>query len=539
MKNKKLKIFVYLSVLLGFLVSCRTDFVNEQIVKKNNTSSLTTKRISLKESPHRQRLTPLLSELNKNLNNGYNSQKSVNFGDSIIVDTDDIIMMENGTNFHTYTFKVKRTNAKPNDPVENIVLSPLSDGKYLELYVVYNLSENEKKKILEGKFVDTKNKKQITKIINGNFSNALLSKSGMLDCGWVDTGAFVTECSDGVHGMWNQDKWNECVADSKPGWHWTMTYHCDYIHDVNENNGHNGIGNNGNTGGGAFPCPDCPAPEPCVQVPTSPTPSTTITDENGCVVGLPTTPNIDLIGNDECSKAKNGIYKANNILKDPKVKTNMTNELSNKIAEPNEWAVGIGQNTDGSYNVTSPKVGNVSNGTVPTPIGDYTADGHSHSNNYYGSPSAEDFYSFLENIINYPKFNTRFVFGTSPLGSLEIYALVITDKASAIDFLSKYPKTKNIDSVKHSFLEQGEVGIEYYDAYGYATLGIIDNSTSTEYDSKALAMAYILEKLNTGISLAKMDNSGNLKKLNVTIEKIKDAAGGNQLKTGLKVTKCP
>lgn len=530
MKNKKLKIFVYLTVLLGFLVSCRTDFINEQTVKNNNSSSLTSRRISLQESSHRQRLTPKLSELKKNLNNENISGKSINLGDSITINTNDIIMMENGTNFHTYTFRINRNNPPPNAPIENLLLTPKSDGSYDGYWITFNLNEQEKLKILNNEKLDLRNKTTITKIENtGNTS--LFSKA----C--IPTYINIAVRCGGEEGHMPGLPCPHAGTNLAAYWTYVVVYDCfdtesDPISNIYPTEPFPG-------GSGVFSCPDCPAPEPCVQVPTSPTPSTTITDENGCVVGLPTTPNIDLIGNDECSKAKNGIYKANNILKDQKVKTNMTNELSNKIAEPNEWAIGIGQNTDGSYNVTSPKEGNVSNGTVPTPIGDYTADGHSHSNNYYGSPSAEDFYSFLENLINYPKFNTRFVFGTSPLGSLEIYALVITDKALAIDFLSKYPKTKNIDSVKHSFLEQSEVGLDYYKAYDFATSGIVDNSTSTEYDPKALAMAYILEKLDTGISLAKMDNSGNLKKLNVSIEKIKDAAGGNQLKTGLKVTKCP
>ncbi len=240
-----------------------------------------------------------------------------------------------------------------------------------------------------------------------------------------------------------------------------------------------------------------------------------------------------------CSTAKPAINRANTILKDTNVKNNMANFLSSKISAPNEWGVAVSRNNN-EYSVTPPKEGSASQGSIPQPLpGDYVANGHSHANNYFGSPSGGDFYSALELISASTKFETMFVYGTSASGSVETYALVISDNTLATSFLSQYPKTENLDPISHAFLEQGDVGIEYYEAYKYAIQGIIENSTSTEYDSKALAMAYILEKLNTGISLAKMDNLGNLKKLNVSIEKIKDAASGNQIKTGLKVTKCP
>lgn len=306
MKNKKLKIFVYLSVILGFLVSCRTDFVNEQIVKNNNASSLTSRSISLQESPHRQRLAPILSELNKNLNNGNKSQKSVNFGDSIIVDTDDIIMMENGSNYHTYTFKVKRTNAKPNDPVENLLLSALPNGTYREFWVTYNVSENEKQLIQNGGSVNFKNKLNIVELFEHNFQN-LVQKTIDVNCGW-HANITYTKCNGNLHhehGELPESQGGPCKASEPSVPIITYYYSCDtvYMDDNGSDWMFGGGGNNGNTGGGAFPCPDCPASEPCVQVPTSPTPSTAITDANGCFVGLPTTPNIG-IEETPCKKIK-------------------------------------------------------------------------------------------------------------------------------------------------------------------------------------------------------------------------------------------
>ena len=336
MKNKKLKIFVYLTVLLGFLVSCRTDFVNEQIVKSNNTSSLASRRISLKESSHRQKLTPILSELKKNLNSENTSGKNVNFGDSIMIDTDNIIMIENSLNYHTYTFAVKRTNAKPNDPIENLLLSPLPNGTYREFWITYYLTEIEKKQYQNSEFIIPKNKIKTVEIIPGTFVNGQLAQVMLQDCEDYTFFAGYTKCGSGEHkngqlagdpnlGFCNSTKLSVPIFT-------TITV-CESF-NIADNGGTGtdwmfGGGNNGNTGGGIFSCPDCPAPEPCVQVPTSPTPSTTITDENGCVVGLPTTPNIG-IDNTPCNQLKKLKEKPNFQNKMSELKNNVKTGIKEK-----------------------------------------------------------------------------------------------------------------------------------------------------------------------------------------------------------------
>ncbi|WP_187477938.1 hypothetical protein [Amniculibacterium sp. G2-70] len=527
MKNKKLKIFVYLTVLLGFLVSCRTDFINEQTVKNNNSSSLTSRRISLQESSHRQRLSPKLSELKKNLNNENISGKSINLGDSITINTNDIIMMENGTNFHTYTFRINRNNPPPNAPIENLLLTPKSDGSYDGYWITFNLNEQEKLKILNNEKLDLRNKTTVTKIENtGNTS--LFSKA----C--IPTYINIAVRCGGEEGHMPGEPCPHIGTNLAAYWTYVVVYDCfdtvsDPISNIYPTEPIQG-------GSGIFSCPDCPAPEPCVQVPTSPTPSTAITDANGCVVGLPTTPNIDLIGNDECSKAKNGIYKANNILKDPKVKTNMTNELSNKIAEPNEWAVGVGHDANG-YHVTAPSAGGVNQGTIPKPIGNYVADGHTHAGGY-GDPSGGDFYKMLSLLPANPQFNQRFVFGDY-FGTTQIYALVVNDRSLAAAFLSQYSEADNFDSVKHSFKIESEVGIDYFKVKDLYAKGTYINDANEDYTSGAIAMAYILEKFNTGLVLAKTDANGDLKKINVKLGEIVVPNSTIIPKEGIMVTKCP
>ncbi|WP_123862192.1 hypothetical protein [Chryseobacterium artocarpi] len=52
-------------------------------------------------------------------------------------------------------------------------------------------------------------------------------------------------------------------------------------------------------------------------------------------------------------------------------------------------------------------------------------------------------------------------------------------------------------------------------------------------------LAYILDKYNTGISLAKVDSNGNLTKVNVTKDNITVPGGDGTSKQGVKITGCP
>ena len=107
--------------------------------------------------------------------------KSVNLGDDIIIDTENVIYIENGSNYYTYTFNIKREGAPENAPLENLVLSPLTDGTYKEFIVSYNLTPQEKQIIMSGGFLDTKDKSTITELGTGVYPG-LLSKDQ--NCYW-------------------------------------------------------------------------------------------------------------------------------------------------------------------------------------------------------------------------------------------------------------------------------------------------------------------------------------------------------------------
>jgi hypothetical protein len=199
-KNLFLRLCLTLTVLLS-LYSCRQDLLPEKETYNNSSSfQLTSKRISINESKHKAKLLPELEKLEakfKAFSKTNTQGKTVNYGNGVSIDTNDVTYIENGPNYHTYTFSIKRENAPADAPLENLVLSPLTDGTYRELLFSYSLSPQEKQTLMNGGFVDTKNKVTVTDLQKGTFnSDGQLAKNTV--CTWtIDT--HYTTCSEGLH----------------------------------------------------------------------------------------------------------------------------------------------------------------------------------------------------------------------------------------------------------------------------------------------------------------------------------------------------
>ncbi|REC56569.1 hypothetical protein DRF62_03170 [Chryseobacterium piscium] len=254
-KNLLLRLCLILLVFLT-IYSCRTDHLPEQ-EKYNNSSKfqLTSKRISLNESKHRSALVPELEKAEAAFKNSKTSVNGrvIDYGNGVSIDTNNVIYIENGPNYHTYTFHIKRENALPDDPVENLVLSPMTDGTYKEVLVSYHLTPAEKETLNNGGLIDTKGKTIITELTNGTYSP--LAK-GMTACGWTETYTIVG-CSDihngvSTHNAGNVESWEGCKADRKPGLYMTMTYRCDFSGMTDDiGNPSNPGGSSGSSGGGS------------------------------------------------------------------------------------------------------------------------------------------------------------------------------------------------------------------------------------------------------------------------------------------------
>lgn len=201
---------------LAFLLSCRTDQFPEKETY-NNTSAfqLTSKRISLNESKHKAKLLPELKKAEVGIKAfKTNVQgKLVNYADGVSIDTDNVIYIENGPNYYTYTFRINRENAPADAPVENLVLSPLSNGTYREMLITYNLTSQEKNTILSGGGVDLSGKISYTPLQNGTYSTGLMQKTND-NCYWVVDYTFTT-CSEGVHnhGEMADENGGTCQAE--------------------------------------------------------------------------------------------------------------------------------------------------------------------------------------------------------------------------------------------------------------------------------------------------------------------------------------
>ncbi|MXS70408.1 hypothetical protein GSF70_04185, partial [Flavobacteriaceae bacterium W22] len=125
--KKKLFLRLCLMLLVGVSAfSCRTeDFHNEEETHGNTGLRLTSQRISLNQAKHRTQLLPDLEKAETAIEKkALKVQgKSVNIGNGITIDTDEVVYIENGPDYHTYTFSVIRDNASANAPIENILLT--------------------------------------------------------------------------------------------------------------------------------------------------------------------------------------------------------------------------------------------------------------------------------------------------------------------------------------------------------------------------------------------------------------------------------
>ncbi|WP_294284360.1 hypothetical protein, partial [uncultured Chryseobacterium sp.] len=195
------KMISWLAGMAVFLIlsSCRNDIFPEKEALQNTGSfQLTSQRISLAESKHKLKLTPELSKAEnflKSLKTNV-SGKTFSYGNGVSIDTDDVIYIENGPDYHTYIFHIKRENAPENAPLENLVLSPLSDGSYRELLFTYDLSSAEKQDIIQGIPVDTKGKVSVTELAKGTYNTG--GQLARTTCNWQEKTVWVS-CSEGLH----------------------------------------------------------------------------------------------------------------------------------------------------------------------------------------------------------------------------------------------------------------------------------------------------------------------------------------------------
>ncbi len=530
-----------MTIALLFLSSCRQDLLPEKETYRNTSAfQLASKRISLDEAKHKVHLTAELEKAKKTLKTFSKNNvqgKIVNYGNGFSVDTDNVTYIENGPNFHTYTFNLTRDNALPADPVENLVLVPMTDGTYKELLVTYNLTEAEKQILLEGGFVNTQGKTEVTAISTGNYSSVLGKGQS---CGF-ETTTYYTSCTSGEH-MPGEDGCT--LKGSDRATIYTVTnYVCTNIYDGTETGGGgeyygSGGGTDSGTGGEQLG-PGTTQPCNGSGVSTNPLDPNTNISEGGCS-GIPTVVTVPNPADDPCVKTSRSISAANTVLKNPTVQSQMDAVLKGKRTLENEWATALGIKSDGSYDITPAIEQQQNSGNSPDDLlsnpASFFADGHTHSGDP-AKPSAGDLYGMLNEVFYNANFKYRYVYGDSDIGTPEVYAMVLNDRAAAIQFRGTYLESKNYDIDKQGFLKGSTLWKEFEKIKAlYDKISTV-NTSGEDYHPKAVAMAYLLENLNAGISVAKVDNNGNLKKINVILEEITNPDGTKGQR--VKVSKCP
>lgn len=476
--------------------SCRQDLLPEKETYNNSGAfQLTSKRISLDEAKHKANLVPKINQVETNLytESKNNLQgKTVNFGNGISIDTDDVIYLEKGTDFHSYTFRIDHENAPVDAPIENLVISSRPDGTWKEVLVTYYLTPLERQNMLSGGAVDFNGKVTHEILQNGTYSSAIIQQD-VMNC-HMEISTYYTRCgeSDDHHHGELTGTAGPCRSDTPSVLVVSLVKKCSMALPADTGLGENGEGGGSGPGGLGSNPPD----------------ETT------------TAPNLPNLANNPCRKTNASINAANNILKNPDVQSQMDAVLKGKADLPNEWGVAVGYDFATSQYITNgPVEGTPTNTPIPSGAlgGKYIADGHSHAKGR-GSPSAADLYGIMElSQISYMNFRQRYVYGIKN-GIPEVYALVVADKDLAAAFLTSFTKSANYDDTTKWFKRGTTLYDEANNIKSLYEQGNIANTTGENHDYYALALAYILDQHNAGISLAKVDANGDLKKVNVSVE---------------------
>ncbi|MBB4805954.1 hypothetical protein HNP38_001226 [Chryseobacterium defluvii] len=292
---RKFNYLMLAAVSLLLLFGCRTETLSEDNLNNSNASfSLTSKRISLNQSKHRDRLLPKIEKIEAEVKtNAFG--KVISYGNGVSINTDDVIYIENGPDFYTYTFKIERENAPANAPVENLVLSPLSDGSWREMLITYHLTDQEKQIMNTGGTVDLTGKVEYTPLESGTYSSAMKQD---LVC-YYKTVSYYTSCSENAHhhGEASDEDGGPCEADVQSVLVITVTRVCTMVGGGGTETGttpgvtypETGGGNPTNPNNGTNPDNPCGG-NGIITQPQNP--NSTLGTQEGCNTGTPTLPNL-------------------------------------------------------------------------------------------------------------------------------------------------------------------------------------------------------------------------------------------------------
>lgn len=171
-------------------------------------------------------------------------------------------------------------------------------------------------------------------------------------------------------------------------------------------------------------------------------------------------------------------------------------------------------NVNGNLEITGVQTGGSSSiENLTSSFSDPVADLHNHPNS--NPPFPGDFYSLINARNKHSNYNTRYVItqdGTT-------YALIVTDPSAMNIFLQNYPPSIILDANGKHVNFPNELLQEWSE---------LRNSFSLSG-----ALAFILNKYNSGIALTKMDSAGNFRAINIPTTQNADGT------TNYAFTLCP
>lgn len=140
----------------------------------------------------------------------------------------------------------------------------------------------------------------------------------------------------------------------------------------------------------------------------------------------------------------------------------------------------------------------------------YAANLHTHTATEASPPSAGDIYLLIGSYLNFPRFEGRFIVGAD--GSQ--YALTVTNPVQAAAFLNT--QTQYWDPNTHNWKDTSAIGIEFNNAKRYYKK-IYKGNPNMDNLAYEMAMAAVLNKFNSGITLSKKNAAGNFKPIVISI----------------------
>lgn len=253
-------------------------------------------------------------------------------------------------------------------------------------------------------------------------------------------------------------------------------------------NGGTGIGNTvgtgggGNTGGGT--------PPPC-QGTTSSQRGQTVTP--GCDPGWSVTPPAD-----PCLTAQPAINSPNTLFQNSTV----ANAIASIHAQDPtiEHSISLGRDANGNITASSITPGGTHSGTVNTNWPGGFADVHNHPSN--NEPSPGDLYMIMGLCKSRPGWNTKILSNRNG----KTYAFVVVDTAAAKTFRD------NSFAINPTY---GPVFSDVQNDEFQNVFGFYQQQSYSSRDSKERALAYILDKYNSGVILLKKEGT-TFKRLRTT-----------------------